>query len=112
MSPPLAIKLRAEQSTPYGVLVQVMKEIVHAAQQHQHDVNVGAIIITGEGTKAFAAGADIKEMANQSYSQVRCLCRLMLVMSHSCVVKDSQRSHRVYTIAWALLGPKRMLASH
>lgn len=48
---------------------QVMKEIVHAAQQHQHNVNVGAIIITGEGTKAFAAGADIKEMASQSYSQ-------------------------------------------
>ena len=83
-----------------------MKEIIHAAQQHQHDVNVGAIIITGEGTKAFAAGADIKEMANQSYSQVRCLCRLILVMSHSCVVKDSQRSDRVYTIASHCLDPK------
>ncbi len=47
-----------------------MKEIVHAAQQHQSDESIGAIIITGEGTKAFAAGADIKEMANQSYSQV------------------------------------------
>lgn len=48
---------------------QVMKEIVHAAQEHQSDESVGAIIITGEGMKAFAAGADIKEMANQSYSQ-------------------------------------------
>ncbi len=51
-------------------VLQVMKEIVCAAQEHQRDESVRAIIITGEGTKAFAAGADIKEMANQSYSQV------------------------------------------
>ena len=50
--------------------LQVMREIVHAARQHQSDDSVGAIIITGEGSKAFAAGADIKEMSTQSYSQV------------------------------------------
>jgi len=61
--------LEAEELTPVIVL-QVMKEIVCAAQKHQRDESVGAVIITGEGTKAFAAGADIKEMANQSYSQV------------------------------------------
>ena len=47
-----------------------MREIVHAAQWHQSDELIGAIIITGEGSKAFAAGADIKEMADMSYSQV------------------------------------------
>ncbi len=61
--------VEAEALTRMTVL-QVMKEIVHAAQEHQSDESVGAIIITGEGMKAFAAGADIKEMANQSYSQV------------------------------------------
>ena len=56
------------------LLLQVMKEIVQAAQQHQGNDSVGAIVITGEGNKAFAAGADIKEMASQSYSQVGCRC--------------------------------------
>ena len=50
--------------------LQVMREIVHAAKQHQNEDSVGAIIITGEGSKAFAAGADIKEMSTQGYSQV------------------------------------------
>jgi enoyl-CoA hydratase len=31
-----------------------------------HDTNIGCIVVTGS-TKAFAAGADIKEMATQSY---------------------------------------------
>ena len=53
-------------------LAQVMQEIVHAAQEHQSNHGVGAIVITGEGNKAFAAGADIKEMASQTYSEVRC----------------------------------------
>ncbi|KAL3151638.1 hypothetical protein ABBQ38_012629 [Trebouxia sp. C0009 RCD-2024] len=48
---------------------QVMQEIIHAAQEHQTNNGVGAIVITGEGNKAFAAGADIKEMADQTYSQ-------------------------------------------
>lgn len=51
-----------------------MKEIVQAAHEHQGNDSVGAIVVTGEGTKAFAAGADIKEMASQSYSQVICMC--------------------------------------
>jgi enoyl-CoA hydratase/carnithine racemase len=70
-------------------VLQVMKEIVCAAQQHQSDESVGAIIITGEGTKAFAAGADIKEMANQSYSQVWCLLKTYAQsrVHHSCQFK-------------------------
>lgn len=51
-------------------MAQVMQEIIHAAQEHQSNESVGAIVITGEGRKAFAAGADIKEMSNQSYSEV------------------------------------------
>ena len=52
-------------------VVQVMQEIIHAAQEHQRNDGVGAIVVTGEGNKAFAAGADIKEMASQTYSEVR-----------------------------------------
>lgn len=62
--------------------LQVMREICHAAQEHQRNESVGAIIITGEGTKAFAAGADIKEMAHQSYSQVSC-CTTMHIFGYA-----------------------------
>ena len=48
-----------------------MEEIVRAAQHLDRQAGVKALIITGEGTKAFAAGADIKEMASQTYSQVQ-----------------------------------------
>lgn len=48
---------------------QVMQEIIRAAREHQSNNDVGAIVITGEGNKAFAAGADIKEMASQTYGE-------------------------------------------
>ena len=47
-----------------------MRDIVQAAHSFQQDSAVGAIVLTGEGNKAFAAGADIKEMASKTYSQV------------------------------------------
>ena len=37
-------------------------EVLAAAQEFDRDPNVGAIVITGSD-RAFAAGADIKEMA-------------------------------------------------
>ena len=51
--------------------LQAMQEIVHASHHLDRTDDVKAIIITGEGNKAFAAGADIKEMASQQYSEVR-----------------------------------------
>ena len=48
---------------------EVMREVTSAAAQFDADPGVGAIIITGSA-KAFAAGADIKEMANLSFSEV------------------------------------------
>ena len=41
---------------------QVMNEVTTAAAEFDNDPGIGAIIITGN-EKAFAAGADIKEMA-------------------------------------------------
>lgn len=42
----------------------VMREVVDAVQRMDADNGVGAVVLTGDGDKAFAAGADIKEMAN------------------------------------------------
>ena len=36
----------------------------------EHDDSVRCLILTGSGDKAFAAGADIKEMADQSYADM------------------------------------------
>ena len=48
---------------------QVMAEVTSAAAEFDADPGIGAIIITGSA-KAFAAGADIKEMATLSFSEV------------------------------------------
>ena len=48
---------------------EVMAEVTAAAAELDEDPGIGAIIVTGSA-KAFAAGADIKEMASLSYSEV------------------------------------------
>jgi len=45
---------------------EVLREIVDAMSAYDKDPNVGCFILTGS-EKAFAAGADIKEMQSQSY---------------------------------------------
>ncbi|MFJ9625982.1 enoyl-CoA hydratase [Streptomyces sp. NPDC101181] len=44
----------------------VMRETVAAAEELDRDPDVGCVVITGSGEKAFAAGADIKEMQPRS----------------------------------------------
>ncbi|MCX4717465.1 enoyl-CoA hydratase [Streptomyces virginiae] len=46
--------------------LQVMTEVVAAAEELDRDPEVGCIVLTGSA-KAFAAGADIKEMRPQGY---------------------------------------------
>ena len=48
---------------------QVMNEVTAAATDLDNDPEIGAIVLTGS-EKAFAAGADIKEMANLSFADV------------------------------------------
>lgn len=48
---------------------QVMHEVTAAAAEFDADPGIGAIVITGSA-KAFAAGADIKEMAEKSFAEV------------------------------------------
>ena len=45
---------------------QVLRDIAAALDDLESDENIGAILLTGS-ERAFAAGADIKEMASQSY---------------------------------------------
>lgn len=45
---------------------QLVQELADALETFDRDENIGCIILTGAGEKAFAAGADIKEMANKS----------------------------------------------
>src|SRR5580692_9815032 len=46
---------------------QVMEEVTSAATEFDNDPGIGAIIITGSA-KAFAAGADIKEMSALTFA--------------------------------------------
>jgi enoyl-CoA hydratase len=48
---------------------QSMREIVAAASAFDRDPGIGCIVITGS-EKAFAAGADIKEMQSRQYSEM------------------------------------------
>lgn len=49
---------------------QLMREVVAAATELDRDDAIGAIVVTGS-EKAFAAGADIKEMADKSTAEMR-----------------------------------------
>lgn len=46
----------------------LISEVVQALERFEADENIGAIVLTGS-EKAFAAGADIKEMINNDYSK-------------------------------------------
>ncbi|MBC2681208.1 enoyl-CoA hydratase-related protein [Corynebacterium anserum] len=48
----------------------VLEEVVAAAAEYDADPKIGAIVLTG-GEKAFAAGADIKEMQEKTYPAIR-----------------------------------------
>jgi len=50
---------------------QLAREVVDTLKAFDADDNIGAIIITGSA-RAFAAGADIEEMANLTYAEFYC----------------------------------------
>ncbi len=44
----------------------LLNELVQTLQELEQDPEIGCVVITGAGEKAFAAGADIKEMADKT----------------------------------------------
>ncbi len=50
---------------------QLAREVLEALKTFDADDNIGAIVITGSA-RAFAAGADIEEMANLTYAEFYC----------------------------------------
>ena len=57
---------------------------MHAAHALDKRPDVKAIIITGDGTKAFAAGADIMEMVDQTYDEVSASLLGVRISSSDC----------------------------
>jgi enoyl-CoA hydratase len=53
----------------------ILTELHHVITQSFHDDSIGSIIITGAGTKAFVAGADISEFADFNSDEARELAR-------------------------------------
>ncbi len=49
---------------------QLLHELMDALEAFDNDGTVGALVVTGS-EKAFAAGADIKEMAGKSMSEMK-----------------------------------------
>ena len=49
---------------------ELVREVMDALEKFDHDEAIGAMVITGN-EKAFAAGADIKEMADKTKRQIR-----------------------------------------
>jgi enoyl-CoA hydratase len=47
---------------------RLVSEVIHAAESLNADAGIGCIVLTGSD-KAFAAGADIKEMADKSFME-------------------------------------------
>jgi len=46
--------------------IDLVRELADALEEFDRDEEIGCIVITGSGDRAFAAGADIKEMSDKS----------------------------------------------
>ena len=54
---------------------RVFQELADAADEIEADNAVRAVVITGSGDRAFAAGADISEMVNLTPMEIHAFCR-------------------------------------
>ena len=70
--PMLCLRLPCPSPPPPALPAQVMSEVVSTCLfLDRNHPGARAVIITGAGDKAFAAGVDIKELSTISYSDVR-----------------------------------------
>ena len=67
--PPVAIITLDRPEALNALCDQLMNELTDALRTLDADEEIGAIVLTGS-SKAFAAGADIKEMADKSFLDV------------------------------------------
>src|SRR5690242_15153072 len=58
-------------AAPNALNAALISELAAALDELEADVAIGAIILTGN-EKAFAAGADVKEMVGKSYPEIYC----------------------------------------
>lgn len=63
------IKLNRPPVNPLNTIVY--NELYDAISEFENDADIGAIVITGNGDKAFAAGLDIKEVMGKSGVEAR-----------------------------------------
>jgi enoyl-CoA hydratase/carnithine racemase len=85
--------IRLDRPKMNALNAQVQEEIAAAARQVSADADVRAVVLYG-GEKVFAAGADIKEMADLSYAEM------------------AERSHRLQEFTTALAAiPKPVIAA-
>lgn len=68
---------------------QVAEQLVGTALKLDRDNTVKVIILTGQGDKAFAAGADVKELAGHSYSSVRRITAACLMCGEASMTSGS-----------------------
>ncbi|KAJ1675634.1 putative enoyl-CoA hydratase, mitochondrial [Spiromyces aspiralis] len=50
-----------------ALCTDLFRELNDALARFDQDKNIGAVVLTGSGTRAFAAGADIKEMKDKDF---------------------------------------------
>lgn len=55
---------------------RVFRELAAAADEIETDNAVKAVVITGSGDRAFAAGADVSEMVNLAPMEIRVFCQV------------------------------------
>ncbi|SOC42597.1 enoyl-CoA hydratase [Ureibacillus acetophenoni] len=65
----IVILMRSEAAN--ALSIQMLHEMNEALEKIQYDSSVRVVIVTGDGEKAFCAGADLKERKEMSEDQVR-----------------------------------------
>jgi enoyl-CoA hydratase len=54
-----------------AVNTDLLMELADALEKIEHDPDIGALVLTGEGEKSFVAGADVSQMVNLTPIQLR-----------------------------------------
>lgn len=67
----IAILILMRSEAANALSIQMLHEISEALEKIQFDSSVRVVIVTGDGEKAFCAGADLKERKEMSEDQVR-----------------------------------------